>query len=138
MLVGEEGEESDLAGCCEPWAPPALTPASSVGCRYAVHLLEASSVCTRLGLCAPPMGCGGRKPGTQACLRERPTPPGSQRVLAPSSWCLRASQPRAALGPCVAWDPAWPWDHVWPGTRRGPVTVLGLGPRMALGPRVAL
>ena len=115
----------------EPWAPPDLTPASSVGCRHAVHLLEASSVCTRLGLRAPPTGCGGRKPGTQARLRERPTLPGSQRVLAPSSWCLRASQPRTALGPCVACDLVWPWDHVWPGTRRGPVTVLGLGPHWA-------
>lgn len=124
MLVGEQGEESDPEGCCGALSTrcPGLHLVRGLPARSAPSGSLVSLYQTRAARL--PTGCGGRKPGTQARRGRRPacgTSHPSQLLpcLGPSSWCLRASQPRVALGPRSACDLAWPWDRARPGTLLG-------------------
>lgn len=109
--MGEQGEESDPEGCCGALSTrcPGLHLVRGLRARSAPSGSLISLYQTRAARL--PTGCGGRKPGTQARRGRRPacgTSHPSQLLpcLGPSSWCLRASQPRVALGPRSAWHPA--------------------------------
>ena len=119
MLVGEEGEESDPEGCCGALSTrcPGLRLVRGLPARSAPSGSLVSLYQTRAA--RPAHGLRRREAGDAGPPAERPIPPSSYRVLAPSSWCLRASQPRVALGPRSACDLAWPWDRARPGTPLG-------------------